>query len=176
MTTPEIITRLMARRAEIETAKEVLRSINQYPAIEEQVEQQSKADKIFREMHIDCVDLLNARGIVRVPPVFIHELLPIFIKGRVLKSSILEDEGEQIKLTIFSTKRNPTKDSEIVVGIGGFKHNEPFLYLGRDHSSIKVFFKGSGLIDIRSANLQDARQWKEVVDAIKQQKSSPIEH
>ena len=187
MPTPELIRRMSARNAEIKAARQVLSSIDRYAIVEEQAEQQSEADNICREMRVDCENLLNAHGIVKTRPLSMYHVssISLFVnaKGRVLESSTIDDEGEEIAVTIFSTKINPAKYSEIIVRIGeDFEYNESFLSLKRDHGNIKIVQPRSGgyVNHIRRANLQDAREWKEVVDALKNQnqtsQSSPIEY
>lgn len=126
-----------------------------------------------QEMRIDCEDMLNNRGIVKNRPVMMNitSLTP-FAKGRVLESSIPDNKGEPIKITLVS--RMNTAKSEIDIGIGDDWHYKPFLSLKGDHGNIE-FFKSTGsaragLIKYtRRAGIQDARKWKEVVDALKQQ-------
>jgi len=150
-------------------------------------QQQLEADKMCRNMRIDCEDLLNARGIVKIRPgtLFIFEHGP-FGKGKVLESSITDDKGERTKLNIFSTGEDPAKSSEIIIalpriGVGEDWINKPFLSLKKDSGSIDVFRAGSRLEYprlTRKATLKEANAWKKVVDAVKIQinQSSPIEH
>ena len=125
-------------------------------------------------MRIDCVGLLNASGIVKTRPFGLAGLsITPFGKGRVLESSILDDNEKRIALSVFSTKVNPAKYSEIIVRVGDDEDSEqngqPFLSLERNHGNIKVL-QGMSINCIRRANLKDAREWKEVVDALKEQK------
>lgn len=183
MASPELIRRITdSRRKEREEieAKKLLQQGSPEEIVQEVAKakaEQTEVKEIFHNMRTDCEDLLNSRGVIKRTH-FLDEGLPyLWIKRKALETSIADEEGEEVKVVLFSSKIEPAL-SEIklmfeksVSGWGG----DSFLLLGIDKSYIC-----SGIENKRTPNLQDARDWKEVVDALKEQnrtdQSSPIEH
>lgn len=170
MRSPEIIGQITNFRRKEREAITRIRSLQSRDP-QEVAEEQADADRICREMRLDCEGLLNAHGTVKRPNFFIS-----LFKGKVLETSIVDD-GSPIELDLLSfNKESATKSSEIIILIQEYR---PYLNLLRDHGEIWIqqFCIGRGGSRQaaskkfeRRANLQDARQWKEIVAAIKEQR------
>jgi len=139
--------------------------------------EQAEIDELYRKMRTDCVDLLNSCGLIKKVGYYEGGLPGMLNKRKVWQTSITDEEGEEVKVTLLSSKIEPAR-SEIKLMFGrsvsGWE-GDPFLSLEIDKSYIC-----SEIDNRRTPNLQDAREWKEVVDALKNQsqinQSSPIEH
>ena len=171
---PELIRRITdSRRKEIKEIEQeiLLKQRNPGEIAQEAAKakaEQAEADEMFRKMRIDCENLLNSRGEIKKVGFLEGGLPGMWTKRKVLETSITDEEDEEIKVVLFSSKINPVRSSRITLLVDELKFldTEPdfILSLERDHSYI-----GKGQGNTRTPNLQDAREWKEVVDALKAQ-------
>lgn len=163
MQSPELIRQASAEKA----GRKPSRPIDE---VEREQAEQLQADQIFRGIRRDCESLLSTRGAIKRHPFarYITFFTP-FDKGRVLETSILDDEGNPIKLQLFSLNEDPVKSPEINLSIEGLY---TFLSFQKDLASIDNFRyagRGSFARNKRGANLHDARNYREIVDALQSQ-------
>lgn len=164
--TPELIRQVAERRRARELPKprdpqEVAQELARTQA------EQAEADNMFIEMRDDCVDLLNKRGVIKKHGPFRH-------KYKAVETWIPDDEGNPVSTLLYSANIEPAKSSEVALAIKGLDRH--YLSFRNNHWYIidrvlRGFRFGVNIEEKeRIPDLQDARNWKEVVDAIKNQK------
>lgn len=170
MGSPELIRQITdSRRKEREAVerKRLLQQRDPEEVAHEASNEKIEVDRICSEIRIDCVNLLNSQGEIKRSG--------LFDKRRFLQRYISDDEGEPVIIRLVSSNKEPAKSSEIILGIVGLEDNYLGFYKGKC-SIYKVdptYIPRSGLMEIRSSrtpNLEDANNWKEVVDALKEQR------
>lgn len=177
---PELIrqvTSLRKKQREAIEAKKLLQQRSPGEIVQEVAKakaEQIEANEMFRKMRTDCEDLLNSQGVIRRVSFSESEdgIASMLTKHNVLETLIPDENGEEVKVILLSNKE-PARSSEINLVIGKLPfYDSDFrfsLSLRRDQSYI-VQAVGIKEKRKRKPNLQDARQWKEVVDAIKEQR------
>ena len=128
--------------------------------------------QIFSRMRRDCEELLNTRGVVsRHPFTKLITYFTPFDKGSVLETYIPDHADKSIKVQLFSSDKDPIKSPEINLVIEGLLY---FLSFQKDCARIGYFrYAGSRGAFTRvikgSANIDDARNYREIVDALQKQ-------
>ena len=162
MPSPELIRQASAEKA----GRKLSRPIEE---VRREQAEQLEAVQIFRGIRMDCESLLNTHGVVKRHP--FARSITFFYIGRVLETSIPDDEGKPIKVELFSLNKDPIKSPEINLVIDGLR---PFLSFHRVHASIdtsSLSTRGAFRREKRRANIHDARKYREIVDVLQKQQA-----
>jgi hypothetical protein len=147
---------------------------------------QVKARRMFYDMRMDCIELLQNRGTIRkfTRSESRGKFLNPFGKRNILETSISDEKGEEVKVDLFSSGSKPAEaDIYLVVGALGspIVSSESGFYLkfgidffslnGIVHYQTRIIKHDPGweYYDKREPNIDDARKWQEVINALKAQ-------
>lgn len=181
MGTPEIIRQIADSRRQARERvqqKKLLQQMTPEEIAQEEARkqgEQTEVNEMFRKMRTDCEGLLDTRGVVKK-----RGLLQI--KYKMLEISIPDEGGENVRIALFSLKREPASSDVILVAgevFGGLiAHTESeYVKFERDNSYVvrlvpEIIPHGGVIMEERKRKptLQDARKWNEVVDVLREQR------